>query len=194
MAAGAARGARGLWPSREAGVSTRDALARVSDASVELAGGPTCQVPKQPFCLPSPSRARIAASLASAMVVAQLQHVAPPSFLGGRGFCDASTPSKLDTGDVCCGAPPRRRESWRVASPDGAAAALADGLFAHDGAAGEAWLDGLSFLTDTSGELVRRAQLTRVRARGAAVPRRAAAAVARARAQRGRVRRAPATD
>jgi hypothetical protein len=128
------------------------------------------------------------------MVVAQLQHVAPPSFLGGRGFCDASTPSKLDTGDVCCGAPPRRRESWRVASPDGAAAALADGLFAHDGAAGDAWLDGFRFHSDTSGELVRRAQLTRVRARGAAVPRRGAAAVARTRAQRGRVRRAPATD
>lgn len=183
---GAATAARGLWPSREAGVSTPRPLERISTLAGARGRDHLGEVPR--ICLSAPlSWARIAACLAAAMVVAQLQHVAPPSFLGGRAFCDAPASEKLNTGDVGCGAPPRRRESWRVASPDGAAAALADGLFAHDGAAGDAWLVGLNFhVTETSSrELVRRGASVRVRARGAAVLRRAAAAVARARALRG---------
>ena len=75
------------------------------------------------------------------MVVAQLERL-PSSLFQSRAFgCSDASPRLESRGDSgCCGAAPPPRYT-RVASPDSAAFALADGLFAHDGAAGEAWLN-----------------------------------------------------
>ena len=75
------------------------------------------------------------------MVVAQLERL-PSSLFQSRAFgCSDASPRFESRGDSgCCGAAPPPRYT-RVASPDSAAFALADGLFAHDGAAGDAWLN-----------------------------------------------------
>ena len=75
------------------------------------------------------------------MVVAQLERLPSSLFLSRAFGCSDASPRLESRGDTgCCGSAPPPRYT-RVASPDSAAFALADGLFAHDGAAGEAWLN-----------------------------------------------------